>query len=355
MLSLQVQLDKYCVAHENAYWDVGTDATSLFFRFECPPKEAEPGRTSEKQGASEPNEGTSGTTEPQRTESVPAQQDVADLAAAEEGADAPAPAPAQQDEPSDSTPAVTSQEEAQVLAHTDSSALAQQASVTVDASLVETTQPESDLATVAEDCTSAAPAEPRLVLCRSSDGHNVGSSATAYVVKNHDGRVGEEDVQAHVSVGVLTKGATLGQLTSLLEQVFMQSIVDTSKITADVSKTAGSQGQQSADDTELLAALHKFIGQLRTSEVHLTGSVQLAMPSVDSSSLTVKDDDLLIVLESTMHEWTIVLQDVKLAEAEKSAQGDGPLDEIHFWRERNNVLGGLHEQINLGESQAILE
>ena len=135
----------------------------------------------------------------------------------------------------------------------------------------------------------------------------------------------------------------------------MQSIVDTSKGSGDTSKAPVSQGQQTADDAELLAALHKFIGQLRTSEVHLTGSVQLAMPNVDSSALSVKEDDLLTLLESTLHEWTIVIQDVKLAEAEKSAQGDGPLDEIHFWRERNNVLGGLHEQINHGKSQEILE
>ena len=44
-------------------------------------------------------------------------------------------------------------------------------------------------------------------------------------------------------------GVTLGQLTTLLEQVFMQSIVGT-------SKAPMSQGQQAIDGAELLAALN---------------------------------------------------------------------------------------------------
>lgn len=206
----------------------------------------------------------------------------------------------------------------------------------------------------APEAACLVPAEPRLVLSTSNEGHTSGT--TAYIVKGHDGRVGEEDMKEHINIGVLTEGDTLSQLSSLLEQVFLQSIMDTaSKNSSDVSKAHVPAGQQPADDAELLAALQKFVGQLKTSEVHLTGSVQLAMPQVDASALAAKDDDLLAVLESTMHEWTIVLQDVKLAEAEKCAQGEGPLDEIHFWRERNNVLGGLHEQINLSRSQAIIE
>ena len=307
-----------------------------------------------QQAATDEREGKSGTTAPQLADSIPAQQDLADPVVDEGSGDAPAQDVPAQDQPSDSTPAVTSQEVPEVLVHTESSVSAHERPGTVDASLLEPAQPEPEPATASDCSPSAAPAEPRLVLCRNSDGPNDGC-ATAYVAKLRDGRVGEEDVQGDVSVGVLTKGGTLGQLTSLLEQVFMQSIVDTSKSTADTSKAPVSQGQQATDDAELLAALHKFVGQLRTSEVHLTGSVQLSMPNVDVNSLSVKEDDLLTLLESTLHEWTIVLQDVKLAEAEKSAQGDGPLDEIHFWRERNNVLGGLHEQINHGKSQAVLE
>jgi dynein heavy chain, axonemal len=200
------------------------------------------------------------------------------------------------------------------------------------------------------------PVEPRLVLRSGVEGPGDTSSATAFIVKGHDGRVGEEDLTEHISMGVLSRGDTLRQLSNLLEQVFAPSIMDAAaKNSSDVSKTHVPPGQQLADDAELLAALQKFVGQLKTSEVHLTGSVQLAMPHVDAGALASKDDDLLATLESTMHEWTIVLQDVKLAEAEKSAQGEGPLDEIHFWRERNNVLGGLHEQINLSKSQAIIE
>lgn len=49
------------------------------------------------------------------------------------------------------------------------------------------------------------------------------------------------------------------------------------------------------------------------------------------------------------------MQDVKQAEAEKTPGGEGPLDEIFFWRERNTVLGGLHEQITLPRVNRMIE
>jgi hypothetical protein len=301
------------------------------------------------QCAPSPAQHNSSISELRRAESTPSQPEVADHTSAEE-ADVTAPVTLEQ-----GCESFAPDNSADFATHRDSSASVQKPSALYDPPLMETAQPDSDTATTVVAQHSIARAEPRLVLFRSSDGPSDDSHPTAYVMKHHDGKVVEEDMQGSMSVGVLPKGGTLGQLTSLLEQVFMQSIVSSTKGTADMSKISVSQGQQTADDTELLAALQKFIGQLRTSEVHLTGSVQLTIPNVDSKLLTAKDDDVLMQLESTLHEWTIVLQDVKHAEAEKSAQGDGPLDEIHFWGERNNVLGGLHEQINHGRSQAIVE
>lgn len=329
-----------------AFLGAGADVTSLFFRFERP-KETE----ALKQLVTEVPERISSSKGAPHSECTPEQQDVVVHDAAEES---DAPPHVQQDDVLESLPPVNGPDDPDVLATTESSASAQQNNAQLQASLPDVPHAACDSEVVVDESVPAPLPKPRLILCCGGEDSD-GSCATAYVVKHQDGRVDDEDVQWHLSVGVLSKSGTLRQLTSLLEQIYMSSIVDNSKNIADVSKAPVSQGQQTSDDAELLAALHKFIGQLRTSEVHLTGSVQIAMPSIDLSTLNAKDDDLLSVLESTVHEWTVVLQDVKQAEAEKSAQGDGPLDEIHFWRERNNVLGGLHEQINHGTSQAILE
>ena len=104
-----------------------------------------------------------------------------------------------------------------------------------------------------------------------------------------------------------------------------------------------------------MAALQKFVTQVKTSATHLTGNVQLQMPAVEFSPSDPRDDDLLLVLEAAMHEWTDALQSVKAAELAKQAAMSGPLDEIQYWSERNNVLGGLHEQISLPEARNVIQ
>eukprot|EP00892_Ulva_mutabilis_P000671 jgi/Ulvmu1/10604/UM065_0060.1 len=181
------------------------------------------------------------------------------------------------------------------------------------------------------------------------------SSAAVFAVRRHGEALTASTIHAGVDIGFLPAGEPLKQVSGILQQVFMPLLSHITGSSYEKVKAHASPGQHSPTDTELSAALEKYVSQLRTSEAHLTGSVQLRDPPVDSFAATGSDDDTLTMLESCIHEWTLVLQEVKHAESEKIATGDGPLDEIYFWREKNNVLGGLHEQIHMARAQRIIE
>lgn len=181
------------------------------------------------------------------------------------------------------------------------------------------------------------------------------SGGTVFAVRRHGEALTPSNIQDSVDIGLFPVGEPLMQVSGLLEQVFMPLLSQMPGTGHEKATAQGASGQDSVADAELSAALEKYVSQLHTSEAHLTGSVQLAFPAMAAAAFASKDDDTLAALESCVHDWTLILQEVKMAEREKMAQGDGPLDEIHFWREKNNILGGLHEQIHMPRAERILE
>lgn len=200
---------------------------------------------------------------------------------------------------------------------------------------------------------SASPPDVEIVVSRVRHGEVPG--VTVAVVRRHNEALTEENIHDGVDIGFFPAGEPLRQVSGLLQQVFLPLMSQLTGGGHEKIKSEATSGQHSEANAELSAALEKFVSQLRTSEAHLTGSVQLAIPALDTTAVLGRDDDALAILESCIHEWTLVLQEVKHTEGEKNAQGDGPLDEIHFWREKNNVLGGLHEQIHMPAAQRIIE
>ena len=59
------------------------------------------------------------------------------------------------------------------------------------------------------------------------------------------------------------------------------------------------------------------------------------------------DPTLLKTLESLAEEWIATILGALAKEAKKTPQGNGPLAEIEFWRDRNTSLSTLFEQLNL--------
>jgi hypothetical protein len=184
-----------------------------------------------------------------------------------------------------------------------------------------------------------------------------GEQAAVYLVKKAPGKISSRTLEEQLEFGVFTEADSLHTVSKLFEQVYIPILLAGVPEQDQLSKTStlAAAGAQHSVDGDLLAALQKFLTQMKTSSMHLTGNVQLNLPDFDVESMEDKDEELLQALEAVLHDWTLALQNVKQAEAAKTAANNGPLDEIYFWSERNNVLGSLNEQINLPKAQSIIQ
>ena len=211
--------------------------------------------------------------------------------------------------------------------------------------------PEQEVS--APEPASEAAEPPRLTI--STDKLSGNEQAACYIVKKSGGALAPEALEDQVEVGVFSDSDSLQTVSDLFEHVFIPALLAGAPPQDKDRSSAIASGVHHSLDADMLAALQKFLAQMKTSSTHLTGNVQLSMPELASVSLDEKDDDLLQGLEGIMHDWTLVLQTVKQAEAEKTAGDGGPLDEIYFWSERNNVLGSLSEQVESQKAQQVIQ
>lgn len=85
--------------------------------------------------------------------------------------------------------------------------------------------------------------------------------------------------------------------------------------------------------------------------------MKLKVPDVDlgeDPAVTASDGSLVAQLESVVEEWSRILSSVVDSQLKKTPNGDGPLAEVDFWRERNSVLGMFYEQLKLAQVQKVI-
>lgn len=199
-----------------------------------------------------------------------------------------------------------------------------------------------------------APVQPYLEISTNC-GADDGVAPAAYIVRRHAGAVPADNPADSIDVGVLAQQGGLQGIGALLEHVYIPLLV-ADMPGGDADGTAvGASGAQHAVDADLLAAMQKFLGQVKLGSAHLTGNVKLSMPDFEVGGAHERDEELLQALEHVLHDWTLTLQKLKQAQASKTAGQDGPLDEIDYWSERNNVLGGVHEQLQQPRLQQIIQ
>ena len=115
---------------------------------------------------------------------------------------------------------------------------------------------------------------------------------------------------------------------------------------------------QAAEDTqsryvlrdEFLMNMQKFATHINRTIHQLEGDIRLEMPSVvlgDDIGEISKDSELLSLLEETLQNWQVTISAAIELELKKTPQGNGPLAEIDFWRERNATLSAITEQLKL--------
>ncbi|MEW5308429.1 MAG: hypothetical protein WDW38_000392 [Sanguina aurantia] len=184
-----------------------------------------------------------------------------------------------------------------------------------------------------------------------------------YFIRSRPGKLEHEALDSAVECGLLNEGPSLQVLEQMLSSVFMPMLQQMTG--ADLSggsmvvAPAGSSSSSSSFNShrELLGNMQKFLSQVSNALQQLNGDVTLQIPtlSVDNPERASQDIDLVATLEAAMAEWASALAAVMQRESEKQPSGRGPLAEIDFWRERNAVLSGLYEQLNLPHVKRMIQ
>lgn len=117
----------------------------------------------------------------------------------------------------------------------------------------------------------------------------------------------------------------------------------------------GSRGLLLRD--ELLISVQKFASQIQQTIQQIEGDVKLVMPDIDvlaDPQKLARDQQLVSQLEKVVDSWTKVISTTLEEQFTKYPQGNGPLAEIEFWKERNSALNALYLQLQVPSAQAVL-
>ena len=90
------------------------------------------------------------------------------------------------------------------------------------------------------------------------------------------------------------------------------------------------------------------------------GDIKLNIPPV-AMKLTAdiivqaNNQPLVSQLDGIVHDWEVTIASVVEQILRRIPQGQGPLAEVDFWRERNATLSAIYEQLNLVRVQRAID
>ena len=88
------------------------------------------------------------------------------------------------------------------------------------------------------------------------------------------------------------------------------------------------------------------------------GEIKLEIPEVSlggrDPAEVARDPATVALLETAMEGWSRVISTVVDNQLKKRPNGEGPLAEVDFWRERNSILSMFYEQLKSPPIQSIL-
>ena len=107
---------------------------------------------------------------------------------------------------------------------------------------------------------------------------------------------------------------------------------------------------------EMLINMHKFTSHLQHTIQQVEGEVKLVIPSIEEEqpTLAAQDATLVAKLEGAVEDWGRLITSTVEEQQKKQAQGNGPLAEVDFWKERNTALSALYEQLQVPAVHTIL-
>ncbi|XP_074640231.1 dynein axonemal heavy chain 10-like [Tubulanus polymorphus] len=101
---------------------------------------------------------------------------------------------------------------------------------------------------------------------------------------------------------------------------------------------------------EFLINMQKFAVSINRTIQQIEGEVRLEIPDIslaNDDNENLKNAELMSQIEKIASNWLTQLQSALDQQLKKVPQGNGPLAEIDFWRERNAALSALVEQLKL--------
>ena len=109
---------------------------------------------------------------------------------------------------------------------------------------------------------------------------------------------------------------------------------------------------------EFLINMQKFSSSINRTIQQIEGEVKLEIPDIQYSENledNLNDNELMAKIGEVCQGWIQQIANALEALNKKKPQGDGPLAEIDYWRERNAALSALHEQLKIPKVKALFE
>ncbi|XP_019604311.2 dynein axonemal heavy chain 10 [Rhinolophus sinicus] len=109
---------------------------------------------------------------------------------------------------------------------------------------------------------------------------------------------------------------------------------------------------------EFLMNIQKFASNIQRTVQQLEGEIKLEMPSISVEgevSVLAANPETVEILEQCVINWLHQISTAVEGQLKKTPQGNGPLAEIEFWRERNATLSALYEQTKLPIVRKVLD
>ena len=145
-----------------------------------------------------------------------------------------------------------------------------------------------------------------------------------------------------------------------------------SRQTTELSSTAEDKEKDSTKEEINIAELHakallrdeflinmqKFSSSITRTIQQIEGEVRLEVPNLvlsDNIEENLKNEDLMKEIDEVCRNWYKQITNALEAQQRKTPQGNGPLAEIDYWRERNAALSALYEQLRLPRVQMFLD
>lgn len=109
---------------------------------------------------------------------------------------------------------------------------------------------------------------------------------------------------------------------------------------------------------EFIINMQKFAMGIKRTVLQIEGEVRLDIPDLflsDKLEENLRNEDLRHLVVESCNKWSKLISDALDALQKKTPQGNGPLAEIDYWRERNAGLSALSEQLKVPRVVQILE